>query len=178
MFTSELKRVVNGANSRMVSIITGKSPHEEAKAGSRSFDLVSVIRARRLTWLGHILRMDQTRLLSRAVRYQFENRCEGDIVEDAPTVTTWEELRAWAADRRKWRARVMKIKRGGGIVSVKWRKSNEPNASKRILRTNGSVQIDNEVEDEKEEVEEEKTDEEDIFAGAEIEAAIDTRLPI
>ena len=65
----------------------------------------------------------------------------------------------------------MKIKRGEVIVSVKWRTSNEPNVTKRTLRMNGGVEIDREVEEEKE-------DEEDIFAGAEIEAAIATRLPI
>ena len=72
----------------------------------------------------------------------------------------------------------MKIKRGEVTVSVKWRSSNEPNATKRILRINGGVEIDREVEEEKEDVDEEKEDEEDIFVGAEIEAAIDTRLTI
>ena len=58
------------------------------------------------------------------------------------------------------------------------RTSNEPNVTKRVLRMNGGVEIDREVEEEKEDVGEEKEDEEDIFAGAEIEVAIATRLPI
>ena len=32
----------------MVSVITGKSAHEEASDGTRSFDLVRAVRARRL----------------------------------------------------------------------------------------------------------------------------------
>ena len=58
------------------------------------------------------------------------------------------------------------------------RTSNEPNVTKRVLRMNGGVEIDREVEEEKEDVGEEKEDEEDICAVAEIEEAINTRLII
>ena len=61
--------MVNGANSVMLSVITGNTPRQEAVAESYSFNLVRVIRARRLQWLGHILRLDEERILQRAVNH-------------------------------------------------------------------------------------------------------------
>ena len=75
--------MINGANSRLVSHITGKSTHEEASKRTRTFDLVACVRARRLQWMGHILRMDPKRLVHKAVHYLFDNKSEGDILMDA-----------------------------------------------------------------------------------------------
>ena len=109
---SDICRMINGANSRMVSVITGRTPHEEAKEGSKSFDLLRAIRARRLTWLGHILRMDDDRLLAKAVRHKYDTRSEGDILSDAPKTESWAELKAWAQDKKKWRMRVYGVRLG------------------------------------------------------------------
>ena len=65
---------LNGANARCLSRFTGKSIHEEASTRSRTFDLVSAIRIRRLRWLGHILRMPDNRLVKLAVKVQFDKR--------------------------------------------------------------------------------------------------------
>ena len=54
--TARACAMLNGANSRMVSRITGKSAHEEASKRTLTFDVVASIRARRLQWVGHILR--------------------------------------------------------------------------------------------------------------------------
>ena len=90
----------------MVSKITGRSPHEEAKAQTHTFDLIKSIRAQRLQWLGHILRMtlnpDGTeRLVKSAVRYMFQNPKKRDLLMDAPTTALWRELCMWADDRDK-----------------------------------------------------------------------------
>ena len=94
----------------MVSAITGKTPREEAVATTCSFNLVRAIRARRLQWLGHILRLDEDRLLQRAVKCLYDCRSEGDILMDAPHTDSWRELKMWAADRQKWRLRVQAVR--------------------------------------------------------------------
>ena len=53
--TAEVRRKINGANSQMLSVITGKTQREEASETTCSFNLVRAVRARRLQWLGHIL---------------------------------------------------------------------------------------------------------------------------
>ena len=90
----------------MLSIITGKTPHQEASAKWRTFDLVAWIRARRLQWLGHILRMGPERKLKQAVFELFKSPTEGNLLMDAPTVNSWKELLARARNREAWRERV------------------------------------------------------------------------
>ena len=60
--TTEVKRAINGANSKMVAVITGRTIREEATEG-KTYDAVAGIRATRLKWLGCILRMDVGRML-------------------------------------------------------------------------------------------------------------------
>ena len=54
--TTQVQKKINGAHSRMMSVITGKTPREEATRGTQTIDLLTRIRARRLQWLGKILR--------------------------------------------------------------------------------------------------------------------------
>ena len=76
--------MLNGANSRLVSRITRKSAHEEASKRTRTFDVVSWIRARRLQWVGQILRMDPSRMVYKAAQHIHENRMEGDLLMEVP----------------------------------------------------------------------------------------------
>ena len=84
ILNTEVTRAINGANAQMMAVITGSTPRQEASAKTRTFDIMMWIRARRLQWLGHILRMGTDRLLKRAIFYMFKERQETtrNILED------------------------------------------------------------------------------------------------
>ena len=103
--TQTVGAALNGANSSMVSIITGRPIRAEASAG-KTFDLIRWIRARKLQWLGHILRMDKERKVKQAIYIMFKKPQEGDMLMDAPAADSWHELCTYAWDREYWKARV------------------------------------------------------------------------
>ena len=127
-------RLLNGANSRMLSHITGRTAHEEASTKTRTFDLLTAIRARRLKWVGHILRMDPERLVYKALRHihdtrpapakrhniatrnnEYHKHTRGDLLMDVPAKYTWKELRQLASNRDGWRQRVQAITGSSGV---------------------------------------------------------------
>ena len=107
-------RMLNGINSRLLHRITGKTYKEEASEGTRTFDLVRWIRARRAQWLGHILRMDPSRMAQQAVQLMHEDRSSGDLLTDAPDLT-WDELVKFAANRDAWRTLVGTVRNGSRV---------------------------------------------------------------
>ena len=86
------KKRLNGANSKMVSAITGRTIHEEAMKEGKTFDIIASIRSRRLKWLGQILRMQDDRLLKKTMRELHHNRKSGDILMDTPETTDCQQL--------------------------------------------------------------------------------------
>ena len=95
----DVAKAINGANSQMLSIITGKTPHQEVSIKWRTFDLVRWIRARRLKWLGQILRLGPERLIKQAVYEMFMAPQAGDLLMDAPdTKGSWRQLCTYACD--------------------------------------------------------------------------------
>ena len=110
LLNDKVTKALNGANSQMLSVITGQSPHAEASADTRTFDLLRWIRARRLQWLGNILRMGQDRKLKQAVFEIFKAPSEGDLLMDAPKMSSWRELTQFAADRDFWKTRVRRLR--------------------------------------------------------------------
>ena len=114
---------INGANSMMLSHITGRSRHDEASAETTSFNLVMWIRARRHKWLGHILRMDDSRLVKQAVRHMFTSRTNGDLLMDIPSplTITWDNLLSLAQDRDTWRSTIHKMQ--AKAKGARWKRS-------------------------------------------------------
>ena len=104
--TTQVQKKINGAHSRMMSIITGKTPREETTRGTQTMDLLMRIRARRLQWLGQILRMQDDRMIKNAVKYMYENPREGDLMMDAPKTSCWDELCKMAHHKITWNTRV------------------------------------------------------------------------
>ena len=106
----------------MIHRITDKTIHEEASGDTRTFDIIAWIRARRLQWLGHILRMKpdvngNERLLHLAVRHMHQEREQGDLLDDAPNFE-WGELKKLADNRDAWRAMVHRLREGNGVEII------------------------------------------------------------
>ena len=75
---------INGVNTRLLSRFTGKDAHSEASRSTRTYDLTQAIRKRRFVWLGHLLRMDDARLVKLATITQFARGSKGGLFMDLP----------------------------------------------------------------------------------------------
>ena len=76
--TPGIMAMLNGWNARCVSVITGRGIAEEA-GRSQTFDLISHLRVRRLRWVGHVLRMDDSRFPKQALKALHEKWRSGQI---------------------------------------------------------------------------------------------------
>ena len=100
--TVAVRKKVNGFNSRCLHMITGE-PYRDT-ATSPAYDLVLAIRRRRLRFLGHILRMDQSRLVRRTLTAYVHGGAgapDGSLLDDC-SQTSMDRLAEMAQDRRRW----------------------------------------------------------------------------
>ena len=104
--SEKCKRRLNGANVGCLFRFTGKSRVEESRGSTCSYSLVKDIRRRRLIWLGHILRMEGSRLVKVAARVQWEMGMKGSLFSDAPNQMGFGELCVLAGERESWRSLV------------------------------------------------------------------------
>ena len=82
-----------------------KESYEEASPRNRTFDVLHAIRKRKFEWLGHILRMDDCRLVKHAVKVQYENGDMTNLLADAPPSKSFQHLVSMAKKRIQWKLR-------------------------------------------------------------------------
>ena len=102
LFTDDLKKKLNGVNSKMLSQITKRSIHQEA--ANPTFNTVDFVMQQRWEYLGHILRMDHYRATRRfLIELSPSNPpyIDGSLFADAPHRTV-QELTELASDRDLW----------------------------------------------------------------------------
>ena len=105
---------LRGWCARLISKLTGRSIREECN--DPTYPLIEKVRARRLRWLGHILRSHREYLVRRVLVAQCEQVLHagkeypvGSIMMDAPPHANMEELTKMAEDRIEWRKLVHRI---------------------------------------------------------------------
>ena len=95
LFDQRTQRRLNGTNARLLSKITGKSVHQEAR--SPHFCAVQWARVKRAKWLGHILREDELSLVKAAVLQSYARGEVGTLMDEAPPHRDINHLCALAA---------------------------------------------------------------------------------
>ena len=108
--TKKVMRTLNGANSLMLSRITGKSVQQEARTDTTSYNLLNQIRRMRLKRLGQILRSNSDSIVAQAVKVQMTMNSPGSIHMDAPYHRNFQELVTMAVDKAFWREHVHSIR--------------------------------------------------------------------
>ena len=101
--TDEVMCMLSGFNSRCLHIITRKS--YRSTATNPDVDLLLVLRKRRLRYLGHILRMEESRLLRRtffAYVHGGQHVPAGSLLMDCQHLQ-FEAVVELAMDRKGWR---------------------------------------------------------------------------
>ena len=96
-----VRKTINGFNSRCLSFITGE--HRRDTATQPDFDLVSAVIRRRLCFAGHILRMDEDRLLRRTLlTYMNSLKCREESILHGCEEMSLVDIIELAKDRSAW----------------------------------------------------------------------------
>ena len=82
--SEKVMRKLNGANSQMLSRITGQTVRQEARSCTTSYNILKHIRVMRLNYLGLILRGNPNSLTFDAVHQQFQMGTPGNLLMDTP----------------------------------------------------------------------------------------------
>ena len=108
IITEKVKKMLNNNNSKMLSQITKRSIHDEAK--HPSFNIIEAVLKRRWSYLGHILRMDENHPVKKFLLELSPTEApfvEGTLLADTRFRTVDEMLSA-AANRNQWKAALEK----------------------------------------------------------------------
>ncbi len=94
----KVKRKLNGAASKMLATITGRTIQEEAR--NRTINVAMKARDRRWSWLGHVLRMPEHRLV-RQVLLNCVRPTHETLFADVPNLSI-ENATKMSKDRELW----------------------------------------------------------------------------
>ena len=97
--------MVNGVNSKFLATITRRTIHQEVKYPT--IDAVDFVQKRRWEYLGHILRLDDSRTLKKCLLSLSPSEApfgEGSLLAHSSFKTQQEAIAA-AQDRRDWKGR-------------------------------------------------------------------------
>ena len=133
--TEKVTKWVGAWNARRLSFITNREIRDEYLVPS--FDIVARIRARRLTWAGHLLREKEEHLPRRVAVARLKSdlqehsslRTTYGLFQDAPDHSTYEELEDMAQSRRFWRSLVVAIEPEDTLELQKRKKAREKRSS-------------------------------------------------
>ena len=121
--------MLNGVNAYMLFHITGHTKHEEELDHHIiTFNLIWWIRARRMKWLDHILRLKNDRngnerLVKQTVKRIHEHTCEGDLLMDLDDNISWTDMLTQEKKQRHMMNRVAKM-RSTAVRNKNWNASN------------------------------------------------------
>ena len=117
MLDDKLKKIIRGWNSTCLHKITGRSHRGECV--EPSFDTIARANAKRMRFLGHVLRSDDNYLVKQVLLAYGERQLnemdryeEGAILNEAPTHSSLKELEELAQDKSKWKKMVYEVKCG------------------------------------------------------------------
>ena len=152
-----------------MAVITGSTVHEASSARTQKMNLPSIVRSRRLTFLGHLLRLEEGDLTRQAVLRFAELllrevlQVEGSILMDAPAYNSVAQL-VWMAggsgttqeredNRKQWRkwafallgpadqARKKKKQSSTGDPSKQVRANTAAETAEKLAQTDHSLRI-------------------------------------
>ena len=101
------KAFLRNWNAKCLAAITGRSVYEETC--EPTFNLIDHLRARRIRWVGHVLRLDSARPVKQAIMTMEPPYTPGSILDDAPPHSTLEELCELAQNKEDWRTNATAI---------------------------------------------------------------------
>ena len=108
ILTRTVMRMGNGFNSRCLHVITGEDYRTTATVPA--YNLVLVVRKRRLRYLGHVLRLPAESIVRRSLLALMKGGThypEGSLFSDC--VAALPQLEALSLDRPAWRAKVSSL---------------------------------------------------------------------
>ena len=98
-------------NARRLALISGREIRDEYVGPS--VDLLGMVRARRMRWVGEMLRLGEERLLRNALEIEWDQQGEscGGLLRDVPEVDSFSQLIDIASDIKLWKGLVDQIYR-------------------------------------------------------------------